>query len=147
MVKITQSTKPISEKKIERSWHLIDVKNKVLGREIPRITMLLVGKHKVEYVPYLDLGDYVVVINAKGVILTGRKAKTKIYSRYSGYPSGLKEISFAKLIKDDPAKIITHAVTGMLPKNKLRKRRLARLYVFSDEKNPYKDRFEILNPK
>lgn len=143
MVKLTQSTKPFSEKKIERSWHLVDIKNKVLGRTISEIVRLLVGKHKPQYVPYLDLGDYVVVINAKDVVLTGKKSKTKIYSRYSGYPSGLRKISFENLIKEDPKKIITYAVTGMLPKNKLRKRRLARLYVFPDNNHSYKEKFKV----
>jgi large subunit ribosomal protein L13 len=142
MVTFTQSTKPVSVSDIKRSWHLVDVKEEVLGRIAPHIAKLLQGKHKVNYVSYLDSGDYVVVINAAKVKLTGKKAKTKKYSRYSGYPGGLKQISFQKLLKENPSEVIKHAVSGMLPKNKLRDQRLKRLFVFPDEKHSYQDKFQ-----
>ncbi|MCS6956715.1 MAG: 50S ribosomal protein L13, partial [Patescibacteria group bacterium] len=88
MKKITQQTKSVKEKEIKRNWHLIDVKGKVLGRIAPEIAKLLQGKNKVNYVSYLDLGDNVVVINAKDIVLTGKKTNSKIYTNYSGYPGG-----------------------------------------------------------
>lgn len=145
MVKLTTSTKSISEKDIKRQWHLIDLKRKVLGRSIAEIVKLLMGKNKSNYAPYLDMGDYVVVINAKNLVITGKKAKTKTYSRYSGYPSGLRVVSFEQQMMKDPAQIVVHAVTGMLPKNKLRKKRLTRLYVFTDDNHPYENELKVQN--
>jgi len=142
MVNLTISTKPVKAKEIKRDWHLIDASSKILGRLAPEIVKLLQGKHKRNYVPYLDMGDYVVVINAKKVIVSGKKADQKIYTRYSGYPGGLKEISFNKLLEEKPEEIVKRAVSGMLPKNKLRKKRLARLYVFADENHPFADKFK-----
>lgn len=142
MVNLTHSTKPVSEKDIKRNWHLIDVSDKVLGRITPEIARFLQGKHKRDYVAYLDMGDYVVVINAIKVKLTGKKVEAKEYTRFSGYPGGLKRISFKTMLKDKPAEIIKHAVSGMLPKNKLRERRLTRLFIFADNKHPYADKFK-----
>jgi len=143
MVNLTQSTKSVKEKDIKREWHLIDLKDKILGRAIPEISKFLQGKHKINYVPYLDMGDYVVVINAKKVVLTGKKASTKVYSYYSGYPGGLRQITFNNQIEKNPKEVIRHAVSGMLPKNKLRQKRLARLHIFPDENNQYKDKFPM----
>ena len=141
MVTLTHSTKPVKAKEIKRNWHLIDVKGKVLGRVASEAVKLLQGKHKWNYSTHLDSGDYVVVINAKDVVVTGKKARTKLYTSYSGYPGGLKSIRFEDLLKKNPNKVFQHAVSGMLPKNKLRDRRLARLYIFSDENHLYKDKF------
>ncbi len=141
MPKLTQITKPVKEREIKREWHLVDVKGKILGRVCTQIATLLQGKHKVNYVPYLDMGDYVVVINAKHVKVTGKKAKQKVYTRYSGYPGGLKKETFEQLMQRNPAKIIEHAVRGMLPKNKHRDRRMKRLFVFEGEEHPYSDKF------
>ncbi|MBI4225966.1 50S ribosomal protein L13 [Candidatus Roizmanbacteria bacterium] len=140
MVQLTQSTKPVREKEIKRAWHLIDVKGKILGRIVPEAVNLLQGKQKTNYSTYLDSGDFVIIINAKHIVVSGKKSRTKIYTSYSGYPGGLKSIRFEDLLKKNPAKIVRHAISGMLPKNKLRDRRLARLYVFSDEKHPYADK-------
>lgn len=145
MIHLTQSTKPKSAKDIKREWHLIDAKGKILGRIATEISKLLQGKHKVDYVPYLDNGDYVVVINASKVKVSGKKYLTKNYTRYSGYPGGLKIISFEKLMKDKPTEVIIHAVSGMLPKNKLREKRLKRLLVFADDRHPYGDKIKIQN--
>lgn len=139
MPNLSKSTKPISKKQIKRDWHIIDVKGKILGRVIPEIAKKLQGKHKTNYVQYLDMGDNVVVINAKKVVLTGKKNQTKIYSQFSGYPGGLKTFTFRKLLEKNPSEIIKRGVSGMLPKNKLRNRRLARLYIFPGEEHPYKD--------
>jgi len=145
MVNLTLSTKSIKAREIKREWHLIDAKNKIVGRLAPKVVEILQGKHKKNYAPNLDMGDYVVVINAKKVVFTGKKYDQKIYTRYSGYPGGLKKITLKKLLLEKPEEIIKHAVSGMLPKNKLRKKRLARLYVFPEEKHPYIDKFKNLN--
>lgn len=142
---LTKSTKSVKAKEISRDWHLIDVKKKVLGRTIPEMTGYLQGKHKVNYVSHLDSGDYVVVVNATSVIVTGVKESSKIYSRYSGYPGGLKKISYSKMKAEKPEEIIRHAVFGMLPKNTLRDRRMARLFVFKGNTHPYEDKLKIKN--
>lgn len=141
MVNLTHSTKPVKEKDIKREWHLVDAGGKILGRVSPQVARFLQGKHKTNYSSYLDQGDYVVVVNAKDIVLTGKKPKLKVYTRYSGYPGGLKTIKFQDLMKKDPTQVFRHAVSGMLPKNKLRDRRLARLFIFTDDKHPYKDKF------
>lgn len=142
MKKITQTTKPLKQKDIKRNWHLIDASDKVLGRIVGKISLLLQGKNKANYVPYLDCGDYVVVVNAKKIVLTGKKSKTKVYTYYSGYPGGLKVVSYQQLLKKNPQEVIYHAVSGVLPKNRLRKKRLGRLFVFPDDKHPYSDKFK-----
>lgn len=147
MTNLTQTTKSIKEAEVKRTWHLIDVSGKVLGRIAPEIAKILQGKHKVNYVSYLDSGDYVVVINAKKVVVTGKKAETKTYSRYSGYPGGLKITSYKTMMEKDPGAIIEHAVSGMLPKNKHRDDRMRRMYVYGDNKHPYIDKFEARNTK
>lgn len=136
--KFTQATKA---KEIKRDWHLIDLKEKVLGRTATTIASLLMGKTKPYLVSSLDCGDYVVVINTKYVKLTGKKPSQKIYMRYSGYPGGDKRKTFENVLKEDPKRIIFQAVSGMLPKNRLRDSMLKRLYVFFDEKHPYQDKF------
>jgi len=142
MTGLTLSTKPVREKDIKRGWHLVDVSGKVLGRVSPEIAKLLQGKHKSNYSSFLDVGDNVVVINAAKVTVSGKKEKTKIYRHYSGFPGGLKTEYFTKLIKENPAKVVRSAVSGMLPKNKLRDKRLKRLFVFADENHPYKNKFK-----
>jgi len=125
---------------IKRSWHLVDAKDQILGRLATKIARLLSGKDKVEYVPYLDLGDNVVVINAAEVAVTGRKEKQKIYYRHSGYPGGLKAETLEELRQRRPEEILRRAVKGMLPKNKLQKSMLKRLHIFAGDKHPYKNR-------
>lgn len=141
MVTITKSTKSVKQKEIERKWKLIDISKKPLGRITPEVSYYLQGKHKQNYVPYLDMGDNVVVVNAAKIKLTGKKEETKEYLNYSGYPGGLKRVSFKRMMEKDPRKVVKRAVSGMLPKNKHRDRRLARLFIFVDENHPYKDKF------
>lgn len=141
MVKLTQSTKSTKGKQIERNWHLIDVSGKVLGRIVPQIIKYVQGKNKTNYVQNLDMGDYVVVINASKVIVTGKKARSKEYTNYSGYPGGLKKINFNDLLKKDSREIIKRAVSGMLAKNKFRSERLNRVHVFPDNNHSFKDKF------
>lgn len=130
------------QKEVKREWHLINAKSQILGRMASDIVKYLTGKHKVNYVPHLDMGDYVVVLNAEKVKVTGRKEKQKIYYRHSGYPGGFKEIAYQKLKKEQPEKIIQLAVKRMLPGNRLRDKRMVRLKVVVGEKNPYKDKFK-----
>lgn len=134
-------TKPTKAKDIKRKWRLIDAKDKILGRLATELANLLMGKNKPYYVSYLDCGDYVVVVNASFIKLTGNKSLQKIYYRHSGYPGGFKKISFQEQMAKDPRKIIAHAVNGMLPKNKLKKKRLARLFIFSQKQHPYEKKF------
>jgi large subunit ribosomal protein L13 len=130
------------KKDIERNWHIFDAKGQVLGRMATEIARVLLGKAKPKYAPHLDMGDSVVVINAKDVELTGRKMQNKVYYRHSGYPGGLKEEKISDLMKKNPEKVIERAVSGMLPKNRLHDQRMRRLKVFADDKHPYKDKFK-----
>ncbi|EKE15210.1 MAG: Ribosomal protein L13 [uncultured bacterium] len=141
MNKLTQSTKPTKEKQIDRKWHLIDAQGKVLGRLTPQIVKLVQGKHKTSYVPNMDIGDYVVVINASKVVISGKKSLSKEYTNYSGYPGGLRKINFGDLLKKDSREIIKRAVSGMLAKNKFRSDRLNRVNVFPYAEHGFKDKF------
>ncbi|PVV03916.1 hypothetical protein BB560_001573, partial [Smittium megazygosporum] len=121
-----------------RLWHVIDAKNQILGRMSSQIANVLMGKHKPIYDPASDCGDYVVVINSKHVEVTGRKREQKVYISHTGRPGGLKVKKFSDLIESNPEFIIKHAVSGMLPKNRLRDVRLKRLLIFPEEDHPYK---------
>lgn len=142
MPHLTHSTKPTSVKNLTRDWHLIDARGKVLGRMSTEIAAHLSGKNKVTFVRSLDMGDNVVVINVKEVKLTGRKEQQKVYQRYSGFPGGLKNISYEQMMSKRPDEIIRHSVYGMLPKNKLRSRMITRLFLYKDDKHPYEAQFK-----
>jgi len=129
-------------KDIERDWYLVDLKDKVLGRISTDIAKMLMGKSKSYYVRNLDCGDYVVVVNAREVKVTGNKEDQKKYYRHSGYPGGFREETFKKLMSRRPEEIIKHAVRGMLPQNKLRDRLLKRLKIFADGQHSYEDKFK-----
>lgn len=135
-------TQPTKAKDIKRSWHLLDANGKVLGRFAVEVASLLMGKKKSYFAYNLDCGDYVVVINSRRVVLTGKKETEKVYTRYSGYPGGLRRETVSKMRERKPETIIEHAVYGMLPKNKLRSRMMTRLYVSPDEKHNYQDRLK-----
>jgi large subunit ribosomal protein L13 len=137
---ITQSTKAND---IKREWHLIDVKDKTLGRISSEIAQLLMGKSKSYFVRNLDCGDYVVVINSKEVKATGKKEEQKNYYRHSGYPGGFKVESLKELRVRKPENIIIHAVKGMLPDNRLKDRMLARLFVFEGSEHTYEDKLKV----
>ncbi len=133
MLKRSNYTKTPSFKDIERQVVVIDAKKKVLGRLATEIARHLQGKTKTNYVPNLDMGDYVVVINALKFKVTGRKNELKTYSRYSGYQGGLKTETLDSLRTRRPKEPIIRAVKGMLPDNKLKSQRLSRLFIFEDE--------------
>jgi large subunit ribosomal protein L13 len=132
----------LKTKEVKRSWHLIDAKDAVLGRISSRIAAHLMGKLKVDYSPHIESGDYVVVVNAEKVKVTGKKAVQKLYRSHSGYPGGFKEVTYEKMSKEHPERIIEHAVSGMLPDNRLKKARMAMLKVVKGEKNPFEDKFK-----
>jgi|CXWK01.1.fsa_nt_gi large subunit ribosomal protein L13 len=137
------STNAVSAKSIQRSWHLVDAKNQTLGRLAGSIANALMGKSKVNYVPYLDMGDYVVVTNVSKIKVSGRKAEQKKYYSHSGYPGGLRTQTYADLTKTNPQEIIKHAIKGMLPNNKLRSKMLKKLFIFADSNHPYKKQLKI----
>lgn len=116
---------------IRRQWYIVDAADKVLGRVASEVARRLRGKHKAEYAPNVDTGDYVVVINASKIRVTGNKGRNKYYFRYSGYQSGLKRTSFTELQGKQPAKVVEHAVKGMLPKNPLGREMFRKLKVYS----------------
>jgi large subunit ribosomal protein L13 len=128
------------QKNISREWHLIDLSDQTLGRSSTEIAKYLMGKDKTYFSPNLDCGDYVVVVNASKVKITGNKQKDKIYRHHTGFPGGFREYTFEQVFANDPTEIISHSVKGMLPKNKLRSERMKRLKVFVDEKHPYENK-------
>lgn len=127
---------------IDRNWHLVDLQGKTLGRICVEIATILQGKNKVDYSPNRDAGDYVIAINAKDIVVTGKKLKEKVYYHHTGYAGHLKELTLAQLMKSDPRKVIHHGVLGMLPKNKLRAARMTRLKIFVNADNPYNDKIK-----
>ena len=135
----TYSTKKTD---IRRKWHLIDAKGLILGRMASNIAQLLIGKNKVYYCSNLDCGDWVIVINAADIQVTGKKESQKKYRWHTGYPGGFRELTFKQMMDKDPAKVIQLAVSGMLPKNKLRAKRLARLRIYAGEEHGYEDKFK-----
>ena len=124
----TYATKPSD---IERKWYVVDASGVVLGRLSAEIAKILRGKHKPNFVPNLDCGDYVIVINAEKIEVTGKKRKEKIYKRHTGYPGGLREITFEKLQAKKPEEIIRHAVKGMMPKGPLGRQMYKKLKVYA----------------
>ncbi len=122
---------------IKREWHVIDASGQVLGRMSTEIAQLLKGKHKPIYARNLDTGDFVIVINAGKVRVTGNKARQKIYYRHSGYPGGLKEVTFERMIETHPVRVVEHAVRGMLPKNVLGRAMFRKLKVYEGPTHPH----------
>ena len=125
------------KKEHETTWYLIDAQDKVLGRLSATIATILTGKNKPSYTPFLDMGNFVIVINASKVKLTGKKMKQKVYYRHSGYPGGLKETKAQELMAKAPEKMIRLAVWGMLPKNKLGKTLLKKMKVYAGSEHPH----------
>jgi large subunit ribosomal protein L13 len=122
---------------IERQWHVIDAQDAVLGRIASKAAMLLMGKHKAIYTPFLDTGDHVVVVNAAKVRLTGRKENQKLYRRHSGYPGGLTETLARTVRQTRPQRMVEEAISGMLPKSKLGKQMYRKLKVYAGPKHPH----------
>jgi large subunit ribosomal protein L13 len=131
------NTKVLKKAEIKRDWYVIDATDKILGRLASKIARVLIGKNKPQYSPHLDCGDFVVVINADKFRVTGNKMKDKIYYSHSFHPGGLKKIHLELMLKKHPERVFYHAISGMLPKNKLRARRLRRLKIYTDSKHPH----------
>jgi len=122
---------------IEHRWHVIDASGKTLGRLASQIAILLMGKHKPMYTPNLDTGDYVIVLNAAKVKVTGNKAKQKIYYRHTGYPGGLKATSYEKMMATHPTRVVEYAVKGMIPHTRMGKAMFKKLKVYAGDSHPH----------
>ncbi len=131
--------KTISAKKesVTRDWYVVDAADKTLGRLSTEIANRLRGKHKPEFTPHVDTGDYIVVVNAEKVKVTGNKSTDKLYHHHTGYPGGIKSITFDKLIDKAPERIIEKAVKGMMPKNKLSKAMMGKLKIYAGSEHPH----------
>ena len=120
-----------------KKWHVVDAKDQVVGRLASRISRILMGKNKTSFTPHVECGDGVIVINAAYVRVTGRKNEQKIYKNYSGYPSGQRERTFERVMREDPTYPLKHAVRGMLPKNRLGSRMLTHFLVYAGAEHPH----------
>ncbi len=122
---------------VNKDWFIVDASEKILGRLASEVALRLRGKHKAVYTPHVDTGDFVVVVNAEKIRLTGKKMTDKIYYSYSGYPGGLRETPAGKMLAEKPEKVIRMAVAGMLPKNNLGRRMLKKLKVYAGNAHPH----------
>jgi len=130
----TFSPKPTDYRRV---WWVVDADGQVLGRLAAEVARLLRGKHKPVFAPHADTGDYVVVINAKGIRLTGKKPEQKMYTRHSGYPGGLRQVPYGRLLAERPAIAVERAVKGMLPHNRLGRSMYGKLRVYADSEHPH----------
>jgi len=126
-----------SKNAISRNWHVIDAQDAVLGKLASKAAMLLMGKNKPSYTPFLDTGDHVIVINAEKVKLTGRKEEQKVYRHFTGYPGGLVEKSLKRVRQERPVRMVEEAIQGMLPKTKLGKQMFRKLNVYAGDRHPH----------
>ena len=122
---------------IERSWYVVDAEGIPLGRLASEVAQILRGKHKPTFAPHMDMGDYVIIVNADKVAVTGNKETQKVYYRHSGYPGGLRSDTLAKMRIDHPDRLVTNAVRGMIPKNLLGRQTLSKLKVYADAEHPH----------
>jgi len=136
-------TYSLKQKEITKDWLVIDASDQILGRLATRVARLLLGKHKPTYSPHLDMGDYVVVVNAEKVRVTGNKLSDKIYYRHSGYMGGLKTITLARMLATHPDRVIRAAVKGMLPKNRLSRHLLRHLKVYAGPEHPHEAQVKV----
>jgi large subunit ribosomal protein L13 len=127
----------MGQSNIAKKWYVIDAQGKVLGRLASRIASMLRGKHKPQYVPHLDMGDHIIVVNAAGIVLKGNKATQKELLRYSGYAGGLKRISYERLLKEKPELVVEKAIKGMLPHTKLGRKMAKKLKVYAGPDHPH----------
>ena len=130
----TYSPKPSD---IERKWYVIDATDIVLGRLASQVAVLLRGKHKPTYAPHMDMGDYVIVVNAEKIALTGSKREDKMAYHHSGFPGGLRAVNYAELLETHPERAIEKAVKGMLPKNRLARQQIQKLKVYAGPEHPH----------
>lgn len=130
-------TYSVKASEIERQWYLVDAEGETLGRLASEIAKILRGKHKPIFTPHLDTGDHVIVVNAEKIHVTGKKLEEKRYYRYSGYPGGLKSIVLGELLEKHPTRVISFAVRGMLPKNRLGRAIIKKLKVYAGSEHPH----------
>ena len=130
-------TLSIKQEDVSRSWYVIAAPDRTLGRLSTQIALRIRGKHKAEFTPHVDTGDYVVVINAEKVRVTGNKLDDKIYNHHTGFPGGIKSISLAKLMQKSPEKVVEMAVKGMMPKSKLGRSMISKLKVYAGNEHPH----------
>ena len=122
---------------VQHGWYVVDAQGKVLGKLATQIAMRLRGKHKPEYTPHVDTGDFVIVVNAEKISVTGNKRADKKYYRHSGYPGGIKERTLEEMLAHQPKEVIRHAVKGMLPRNRLARKQLTKLKVYAGPEHPH----------
>jgi len=132
-----------SGKNIPRKWYVLDASGQTLGRLATKAADLLSGKLNPQYVPYIDMGDHVIVINAQKVRLTGLKSQQKLYRRYTGFPGGLREESFVRLLERKPEQILEQAIKGMLPKSKMGRQMATKLKVYRDDKHNHQAQMPV----
>jgi large subunit ribosomal protein L13 len=125
------------KEEVTKKWYLIDAEGKVLGRVASQVASILKGKHKAIYTPHVDMGDNVIIVNAAKVKVTGSKPAKKMYYRHSGYPGGLKAISYQEMMEKDPNFAMRHAIKGMLPHNRLGRKQLLNVKIYADENHPH----------
>jgi large subunit ribosomal protein L13 len=122
---------------VERKWYVVDAEGQTLGRLATEIATILRGKNKARYTPHVDTGDFVVVVNAEKVVVTGKKAEQKVYRRHSGYPGGMKETSYARMMERKPTEVLRKAVKGMMPKTRLARQQLKKLKIYAGPEHPH----------
>jgi|SRR3712207_6756717 len=122
---------------VERKWHLINAEGQTLGRLATEVARLLRGKHKPQYTPHIDTGDFVVVVNAEKVFVTGKKAEQKVYYRHTGYPGGLREMSYEDMLERKPTEVLRKAVKGMMPKTRLGRQQFKKLKIYAGPEHPH----------
>ena len=122
---------------VERKWYVVDAEGRTLGRLATQIAKVLRGKNKPQYTPHVDVGDFVVVVNAEKVVVTGKKAEQKVYRRHSGYPGGMKETSYGRMMERRPEEILRRAVYGMMPKTRLARRQMGMLKIYAGPEHPH----------
>jgi large subunit ribosomal protein L13 len=122
---------------VERKWYVVDAEGKHLGRLAAEIAKILRGKNKVQYTPHVDVGDFVVVVNAERVVVTGKKAEQRVYRRHSGYPGGMKETSYEQMLARKPTEILRKAVYGMMPKTRLARKQFKKLKIYAGPDHPH----------
>lgn len=132
-----RSTVMAKPNEVERKWYIVDAQGQTLGRLASEVAKILRGKHKAIYTPHVDTGDHVIIINAEKIVLTGKKLDQKIYKRHTGYPGGLREVNYRKLIADKPEFVVHKAVKGMIPHTRLGRQMIKKLKVYSGNEHPH----------
>ena len=134
---VKMKTRSIRHSEINKKWWLVDAQGQTLGRFSSKIAQILRGKHKVDFTPHMDMGDFVIVINAEKVKLSGSKESDKVYFRHTGYPGGVKETKYSEMMQKFPERIVENAIKGMLPHNRLGRKILLNLKVYKGEEHPH----------